>query len=172
MKNISRKFISIISPHNQGKKVYFNLLANIKKKKKTNPYPVLLAAINRLRPGLKLISKIKSGKTIYLPHFLNIQNSYYFAINWLLKGAEERNKISLFSKKLTEEILDALDNSGLAYKSKRDYDTRLKESRALMKLKATKKNDSIDIVGEKKNITSLDSYKAKEFVKTDRKSVV
>ena len=42
MKNVAKKFMSIISPHLKGKKAYFNLLSNIKKNRKIEPNKIVI----------------------------------------------------------------------------------------------------------------------------------
>jgi len=133
MTNISRKFISMISPKNHGEKVYFTLLKDLKKNTKSDPQLLLETTIKKLAPGLKLLPQVKSGKVIYYPSSLSQNNSVYLAIKWLIKGSKERDKRSFFTQKLITEVFDTLDRRGLAYKSRLELTKMLLNSRVLIK---------------------------------------
>jgi len=141
IKQILLKFKVIVSPHNFGEKCLLFILAELKKKKRRmNPILSLSNALEILKPGLKLISQVKSGKIVYLPAYVREEAAYYLAIRWIYNAAHERNKkVSIFIN-LSLEICETLDNRGSCLKAKFDLVKAVRGARANIRKPYIKKH--------------------------------
>ncbi len=128
-KQILLKFKRLGSSGNFGEKCLLFTLANLKKKRRINPISSLSSALETLKPGLKLISQVKSGKVIYLPAYVRPESSYYLATRWIYNAANERNKKVSLPINLSLEICETLDNHGLCLKAKVDLIKSVREAR-------------------------------------------
>jgi len=177
MRNIKRllcKFKNIRSPQHRGEKIFLSTLS-ILKEKKINPLNLLLTAIARLRPGVKIITRIKSGRIIYLPIYQSEQSADYYAIRWLYKATQDRNPKAFLIRELVDEIYDTLKEEGRAFKSKLDLIKLIRESRVNLRkrfrrFKYTKKPQPQKI--DKNFIKSRLKYKVKSKHPSLNKKVV
>jgi len=117
MKQLLCKVKNIRSSQLKGETILLSTLS-VLKEAKVSPQGLLSTAIKNLHPGLKIITKIRSGKAIPLPAYQTEDSANYYAIRWLYKAAQARKYKGFTIKDLVHEIRDALAFKGLAFKSK------------------------------------------------------
>jgi len=128
VKKVLIKFKNIRSPQHSGEKLLLSTLS-ILKKTNSNPQKLLATAIARLRPGVKILIRIRAGRVIPLPAYQREESANYWAIRWLLQAAQERTNKSFVATDLVGEIRDTLKKRGRAYKSKVDLIKEIREAR-------------------------------------------
>jgi ribosomal protein S7 len=174
--NTLGQFKNLFSPQHNGEKTLLSTLA-ILKKRKVNPLKLLLSSIKKLRPGVKILTQVKSGKVFYLPAYQSEHSADYSAIKWLYKGAKDRNPRAFSIYELVNEIADTLTKDSRAYKYKLDLIKGIRESKVNLK-KTFKKLKYKKNKGKKKIILKFkDKYRNKrlppQFVdKKDKKDIV
>jgi len=127
-KRLFCQFKNLRSPQQKGEKILLSTLSTLKKLS-GNPQGAILTAIKNLRPGVKVITQVKSGKVIPLPAYQREQSANYFAIRWLYKAAQDKTSKAFRVQDLVDEIFDTLHQKGRAFKSKLDLVKEIRESR-------------------------------------------
>jgi len=127
-KRLYCQFKNIFSSQQKGEKILLSTFS-ILKKNKYNPQKTLVNAVKRLHTGLKIITKIRSGRPKYLPAYQFKSSANYYAIRWLYKAAKEKTSKSFDTQLLVNEIKDTLLSKGRAYKSKLDLIKEIRKSR-------------------------------------------
>lgn len=96
----------------------------------TNPVKLLHQAVENTRPLLKLIPIKRGGATYQVPVPIIEKHSYFFAYNWLVDAAKEKERTVHFPEKIAWEILDAANNTGKVVKRKQDLHKQCEANRA------------------------------------------
>lgn len=91
----------------------------IKEKTKKEPLEVFRQAIDNASPILEVKPKRIGGATYQVPVEVKGERRLDLAIKWILDGARAK-KGKPMSEKLSQEILDAANNTGGAIKKKQD----------------------------------------------------
>ena len=108
----------------QGKKsiaqrLVYDSLEIIKEKTKKDPLEVFKQAIENAAPLLEVKPKRIGGATYQVPFEVKGERRLALAIKWILGGARSK-KGKPMSEKLSQEIIDAANNTGGAVKKKQD----------------------------------------------------
>ena len=132
-----RHIASVISPYDLGEKTFLSALTLLKRKKRSAPIPALFTLIQRLAPGLKVVSQVRAGRTIYLPAYLKDKSATYHALRWSLAKEGFMPK-TLMAMRLITNLLEASAKTGVAYKSKRELNISVVQSRVNYRRKRRK----------------------------------
>jgi len=102
-----------------SEKFVYKALDKIKDKTKEDPIKIFNDAVNKIRPNLEVRSRRVGGATYQVPQEVKTKRSQTLALKWLLEASRSR-KNKTMSDKLFNEIMDAAQNKGAAYKKRED----------------------------------------------------
>lgn len=104
-----------------AKQVYASL-SLIKSQVQSDPLPVLLSAIENLRPLMEVRARRIGGAAYQVPSPVRSERRNSLALRWLIAAARDRSNSQYhsFAAKLAAEIQDAQNSSGGAFKKKVD----------------------------------------------------
>ncbi len=102
-----------------ARKILYKALEKIKEKKKTDPLDVFNAAIENASPSMEVRSKRIGGAIYQVPIPVGKERRMSLSMRWII-GSSRSKKGKSMEEKLTEEIINASDNSGAAVKKKEE----------------------------------------------------
>ena len=102
-----------------AEQIVYDALAILGERSGKNPVEQLEAGIKALTPVLEVKSRRVGGATYQVPVEVPPRRARTLAVRWLVTYARERREKGM-SDKLANEILDALNQQGGAYKRKDD----------------------------------------------------
>jgi len=102
-----------------AQKLVYRAFEVIKEKTKKNPLEIFKQAIENASPLLEVKPKRIGGATYQVPVEVKGERRLALAIKWILEGARAK-KGKPMSEKLSQEIIDAANNTGGAVKKKQD----------------------------------------------------
>jgi len=102
-----------------AERLMYDSLDIVKEKTGKDPVEVFHLAIKNLSPSVQVKSRRVGGATYQVPIEIQSDRRQFLAVNWLLQYAREKSGAS-FSQRLAEEIIDASENRGAAFKKKVD----------------------------------------------------
>ncbi|QJC34612.1 30S ribosomal protein S7 [Enterobacteriaceae endosymbiont of Donacia crassipes] len=116
------KFINIVMVN--GKKsiaefIVYSTLNKITKKIGKKEIDIFLNALENIKPVVEVKSRRVGGSTYQVPVEIRPTRRNTLAIRWLVNSARKRQEKSMILK-LTNEILDALENKGNAVKKREE----------------------------------------------------
>ncbi|MBF0273773.1 MAG: 30S ribosomal protein S7 [Nitrospinae bacterium] len=91
-------------------------------------------AMDKIKPALEVKSRRVGGATYQVPIDVRPERSVALAMRWLIAAAKKRNEYYM-KNKLANEILDALKETGAAYKKKEDTHKMADANRAFAHFK-------------------------------------
>ncbi|WGS66186.1 30S ribosomal protein S7 [Enterobacteriaceae bacterium ET-AT1-13] len=114
------KFINIIMVN--GKKtlaqsIVYNALENLINYTKNFSLEVFKKAIINIGPLVEVKSRKIGGANYQVPIEVNLKRRNSLAMRWIIKAAQKRKNKSM-SLKLSNELFDASNNKGLAFKKR------------------------------------------------------
>ncbi len=112
-----------------AEKIIFNILKLIEIKTNHEPIFILEKAIRNISPRIKLKTQQIGGTTRQLPILLNIRQSIYIAIGWIINLSKKRSEKGIINK-ITNEILDATKGIGSAIRKKEEIHKMAKINKA------------------------------------------
>ncbi|QJC38658.1 30S ribosomal protein S7 [Enterobacteriaceae endosymbiont of Donacia fulgens] len=120
--NLLAKFINILMVH--GKKsvaesIVYSALNKITKKIGKKEIDIFLNALENVKPVVEVKSRRVGGSTYQVPVEIRPIRRNTLAMRWLINAARKRQEKSMILK-LTNEILDALENKGNAVKKREE----------------------------------------------------
>ena len=95
---------------------------------KGDPMDFLLAALENIRPKLEVKSRRVGGATYQVPMEVPYQRQVGLAFRWLVQAANKRKGAML--EGLANEIIDAYNSTGGAYKKKDDVHKMAESNKA------------------------------------------
>ncbi|MEK7061733.1 MAG: 30S ribosomal protein S7 [Patescibacteria group bacterium] len=102
-----------------AQKIVYGAFDIIREKTKKEPLEVFRLAIENASPLLEVKSKRIGGATYQVPIEVRGERRLALAIRWILLGARSK-KGKPMAEKLSQELIDASNNEGLALKKKND----------------------------------------------------
>lgn len=102
-----------------AKKIYNDVLKEIKVNGHMNPYVVVEAAIDNASPNVMIKSKRLGGSVYQVPVEVKPSRRLFFAVKWILDAARSKKGTPMY-KKLAEEMLAAYSNQWAAVKKKEE----------------------------------------------------
>ena len=102
-----------------AKRIYADMLKEIKLSGHMNPDIVVETAIDNASPSLMIKSKRMGGSVYQVPVEVKQDKKLFFAFKWILDATKAKKGKPMY-KKLAEEILAAYSNQGAACKKKEE----------------------------------------------------
>ncbi|HOO67760.1 MAG TPA: 30S ribosomal protein S7 [Bacilli bacterium] len=91
----------------------------VKEKTKEEPNEVFTKALENVKPALEVKARRVGGANYQVPMEVNPDRSQSLGLRWLTNAADSRNGKTM-AEKLSNEIIDASNNTGGAVKKKED----------------------------------------------------
>ena len=116
------KFINFVmydGKKSVAEKIVYTALNQIKNKTKEDPIKIFNDAVNNIRPNLEVRSRRVGGATYQVPQEVKTTRSQTLALRWLLDATRKR-KNKTMSEKLFNELMDASQRKGYAFKKRED----------------------------------------------------
>jgi small subunit ribosomal protein S7 len=102
-----------------AERIVYDALAIIAEKTGKDPVEQLDAAIKALTPALEVRSRRVGGATYQVPVDVPARRSKTLAVRWLVEFARQRREKTM-AQRLANELMDAVNSQGGAYKRKDD----------------------------------------------------
>lgn len=115
--------------HAAERMVYAALELAAKKVKSENPLEVLETALSNISPNYEVKSRRVGGANYQIPFSIQGHRQEHFAFMWLVQAARAR-KGAPYQERLAGEIVDAINQTGAAYKKKEDTHRMAEANRA------------------------------------------
>jgi len=129
---VSEKFINYLmldGKKNISRRIFNDMLKEIEKRGQKNSREVFFRAIENSKPSMEVRPKRVGGSIYQVPHEVTPKRQQMLAFRWILTGARGRKGSPIY-KRLTQEILDAAENTGAAVKKKEDVQRMAQANRA------------------------------------------
>ena len=101
----------------------------IKEKEQKNPLEVFELALNNIMPVLEVKARRVGGATYQVPIEIRPERKQTLGLRWLVTYARNRHEKTM-AEKLAGEIIDAINNTGGAFKKKEDTHRMAEANRA------------------------------------------
>jgi len=102
-----------------AQRIVYDAFAIIKEKTKKDPLEVFRLAIENASPLLEVKPKRVGGATYQVPMEVRGERKLALATKWILDGARGK-KGKPMAEKLSQELIDAANNEGIAIRKKGD----------------------------------------------------
>ncbi len=102
-----------------AKKIYSDMLTEIKSNGHMNPQIVVETAIDNASPSMMIKSKRLGGSVYQVPVEVKQNKRLFYSMKWILDAVRSKKGKPMY-KKLAEEILAAYSNQGVAVKKKEE----------------------------------------------------
>ena len=99
--------------------LFYNTLDLIKEKTKQDPLEVFNKAMQNVKPMVEVKSRRVGGSTYQVPVEIREERREALGMRWLISYARERSGRSMRNR-LSDEIIDAANGTGNAFKKKED----------------------------------------------------
>ncbi|MDR0407812.1 MAG: 30S ribosomal protein S7 [Campylobacteraceae bacterium] len=100
-------------------KIMYGTLALIEKKSETKGIDVFNSAIDNIKPILEVKSRRVGGATYQVPVEVRAARQQALALRWIISYARKRSERTMIEK-LANELMDAANSRGAAFKKKED----------------------------------------------------
>jgi len=100
-------------------KIIYDALGVVGEKSGENPLEIFIKALENVKPIVEVKSRRVGGATYQVPVEIKDNRREALAMRWIITAARSRNGKSM-SEKLSSELLDAVSNTGAAFKKKED----------------------------------------------------
>ena len=111
------------------KAVYSALEAAAKKIGSDDPVEIFEKAFENISPDFEVKSRRVGGANYQIPFPINGHRREHFAFMWLVQSARDKKGMP-YEKRLTTEIVDAYNETGIAFKKKEDTHKMAEANRA------------------------------------------
>jgi small subunit ribosomal protein S7 len=102
-----------------AEKIVYDALAIIAERSGTDPLEILESSLKTLTPALEVRSRRVGGATYQVPVEVPARRARTLAVRWLVEFARQRREKTM-AQRLANELLDAQNQQGGAYKRKDD----------------------------------------------------
>ena len=102
-----------------AEKIVYDAIDRIKSKSKEEPINIFNEAINNLKPTVEVRSRRVGGATYQVPVEVRSDRKQALAIRWILDAARNRSEATMLER-LSNELVDASQNKGIAVKKRED----------------------------------------------------
>jgi small subunit ribosomal protein S7 len=102
-----------------AERIVYDALAIIGEKTGKDPVEQLEASLKALTPALEVRSRRVGGATYQVPVEVQPRRSRTLAVRWLVEFARQRREKTM-AQRLANELMDAINSQGGAYKRKDD----------------------------------------------------
>ena len=111
------------------KMVYKALESAAKKTKQENPLEVFEGALKNISPNYEVKSRRVGGANYQIPFPIQGHRQEHYAFMWLVQAARDRKGMP-YEERLANEIADAYNQTGAAFKKKEDTHRMAEANRA------------------------------------------
>lgn len=115
--------------HVAERAVYSALEAAAKKLKSEDPLEVFEKALKNISPNYEVKSRRVGGANYQIPFPIQGHRQQHFAFMWLVQSARDRTGMP-YEQRLAAEIVDAVNQTGAAFKKKEDTHRMAEANRA------------------------------------------
>lgn len=112
-----------------AEKVLYDAFEKIEKETKENPVGVFEKAIDNASPLLEVMSKRIGGANYQVPREVRPERKFFLACKWIIQAARSK-KGKPMADKLSEELILAFKNEGIAIKKKQNVHKMAEANRA------------------------------------------
>lgn len=112
-----------------ARKIVYRSLEIIKEKEKSDPVKIFEAAIENVSPIMEVRSKRVGGATYQVPVTVDKDRRISLAMRWIINASRAKKGRSM-EEKLSEELLNASKNTGVAIKKREDIHKVAEANRA------------------------------------------
>jgi small subunit ribosomal protein S7 len=112
-----------------AQRIMYETLDRIYERTGKPPLEVLEQAVGNVRPSLEVKARRVGGSTYQIPVEVPRGRQASLAMRWLLEGARSRPGHSM-SEKLAAELMDAANETGVAYRKKEETHRMAQANRA------------------------------------------
>lgn len=109
--------------------IVYEALETIEQRTSQDPAVVLKRAIDNIKPQVEVRSRRVGGSSYQVPVEVSSRRQNTLAIRWLVNYARQRREPTM-SMRLSNEILDASNNTGSAIKRKEDVHKMAESNKA------------------------------------------
>lgn len=117
-----------------AEKIFYGALAIIEQKTGEEPLKLFKKAMSNIKPSVEVKSRRIGGATYQVPIEVRPTRRQSLAIKWIRDNARERNGKSMMDK-LADELIDAANSRGGAFKKKEDVYKMAEANKAFAHLK-------------------------------------
>ena len=100
-------------------RIVYEALDTLKQKTEKDPLEVFLKALDNVKPLVEVKSRRVGGATYQVPIEIRESRREALAMRWVIAAARAKSGRDM-SERLAAELLDAYNNTGTAYKKKKD----------------------------------------------------
>ncbi len=100
-------------------RIFYGAMETIKERTNEDPLKVFRNAVDNVKPALEVKSRRVGGSNYQVPVEVRPQRRMALALRWLISFARARPEKSM-DEKLANEIVDAANGRGAAFKKKED----------------------------------------------------
>lgn len=112
-----------------AQKIVYGSFEKIREKTKKEPLEIFKEAINNASPLIEVRPKRIGGATYQVPMEVKGERRQTLAMRWIIQAAKSR-KGKPMKEKLTEELMEAAENKGVAVKKREDTHRMAEANRA------------------------------------------
>ncbi|MBT3864595.1 30S ribosomal protein S7 [Candidatus Peregrinibacteria bacterium] len=119
---VHEKFINYImkdGKKNTARRIFNDSLKIIAKKTNADPEKVFKQAIDKIKPQLEVKPKRIGGAVYQIPLEVKASRQFTLACRWLLTGTRGKKGTGM-AQRLANELIEASNEQGAAYKKKMD----------------------------------------------------
>ena len=120
--NVQEKFINYImldGKKSVARKIFNDTLKLISKKTSSDPEKIFQTAIDNVKPRLEVKAKRIGGAVYQVPREVTPNRQIALAFRWIISAARGKKGSSMYQK-LANEIVDASNEQGSAFKKRED----------------------------------------------------
>ena len=103
----------------KAQKIVYSAFDMIQEKQSQNPLDVFTKAMENITPVLEVKARRVGGSNVQVPIEVSASRGQTLALRWLVTAARARGGKSM-AEKLANEIMDAAQETGAAFKKKED----------------------------------------------------
>lgn len=100
-------------------KIIYDALTTVGEKSGENPLELFVKALENVKPVVEVKSRRVGGSTYQVPVEVKENRREALAMRWIITAARARSGRSM-SEKLSSELLDAVANTGAAFRKKEE----------------------------------------------------
>ena len=104
---------------NVASKILYTALSTVGEKSGESPIDVFTKALDNVKPMVEVKSRRVGGSTYQVPTEIREPRREALAMRWMIAAARTRSGKSM-AEKLANELLDAYNSTGAAFKKKED----------------------------------------------------
>jgi small subunit ribosomal protein S7 len=114
---------------NRARTIVYGAMEIIERRAKQDPLTVLKRGIDNLRPHVEVRSRRVGGSSYQVPVEVAPRRANSLAIRWLVNYARQRKEHTM-AERLANEVLDASNRTGAAFKRREDIHKMAESNKA------------------------------------------